>query len=85
VWCVDVDLGFSDLLALYQVTSHVTGLQYHAQSGILEKVMEEGGSSHMFCVLLPHLHHANLSFLYPTVFFQVCKSHHIGYDNKVSW
>lgn len=89
LWCVDVDLGYSNMLALFRVMRHVTGLQLDYNSGTLEWTTLDKGKEGQkrrkrgFGVLMPHLHHANLSFLYPSVFFQMCKAHHIGYDNKV--
>lgn len=84
LWCVDLDLGYSNNLALYRLMCHVTGLQLDVHSGVLEWALEGEGRKRGFGVLMPHLHHENLSFLYPTVFFQMCKAHQIGYNQKVS-
>ena len=83
LWCVDLDLGYSDNLALCQVMSHVTGLQLNTHSGVLEQTLDSD-RKRGFCVLLPHLLHANLTFLYPSVLLQVCKANHIAYNHKVT-
>jgi len=79
---VDLDLGYSDHLALHQLLSYITGAQMDWESGTLQVPGQEGGAER-FAVLSPHLHHTNLSVVHYHVFFQMCRAHHIGYDTKV--
>lgn len=83
IWCVDLDLGYSNNLALYQLMSYLTGCQLDSTSGALISSKEEP-DTYRFAVLAPHLYHSNLSLYYHSVFLQLCKAHYIGYDPNVS-
>ena len=79
LWAVDLDIGYSDHLALFNLMSYVTGARLHQESGQLVLPGGEG----RYAILSPHLLHTNLSVIHYAVFFQMCKAHHIGYDPKV--
>ena len=81
LWCVDLDLTYSNNLALYKLMSYLTGYQLDVESGVLHSSNSE--TPH-YAVLTPHLYHTNLSLYYHSIFFQMCKAHFIGYDPKVS-
>ena len=78
LWAVDLDLGYSNHLALQRLLGYVTGATVEPDSGQLVV-----GSSPRFAVLSPRLYHTNLSVVHYSVFFQMCKAHHIGYNAKV--
>ena len=80
LWAVDLDLGYSDHLALQQLLSYVTGLRGDWGRGQL--ALPEGGAR--WAILTPHLQHTNLSVVQYPIFFQMCRAHHIGYDPNVS-
>ena len=82
LWGVDIDLGYSDHLALHQLMSYVTGAHMDCERGTLE-VPGEGGVTGRFAVLSPRLYHTNFTVVHYPVFFQMCRAHHIGYDPKV--
>ena len=82
LWGVDIDLGSRDHLALHQLMSYVTGAHMDCERGTLE-VPGEGGIAGRFAVLSPRLYHTNFTVVHYTVFFQMCRAHHIGYDPKV--
>ena len=79
---MDLDLGYSNHLALQQLMSYVTGAHMDCERGTLE-VPGEGGVAGRFAVLSPHLYHTNFTVVHFPVFFQMCRAHHIGYDPKV--
>ena len=78
---MDLDLGYSNTLALYQLMSYVTGYEFNVESGALVNLKDE---SIQYAVLSPCLYHTNLSLIYHSIFFQMCKAHFIGYDPAVS-
>lgn len=80
VWAVDVDFGMSDCLVLQQLMSHVTGLTYDANSGLLT---DPETQEQRFAVISGRAQHSNLAIIHYHVFFQMCKAHLIGYDDKV--
>ena len=82
LWCVDIDLSYSNHLALYNLMAYVTGCKLDIHSGALLSKYDEVDRSR-YAVLAPHLYHTNLSLLYHHTFFQMCKAHLIGYDPKV--
>ena len=79
---MDLDFGYSDTLALYKLMNYITGFHLDTCSGQLIHKSGEEMPPH-FAVLAPHLHHTNLSLIYYSIFFQMCKAHHIGYNSTV--
>lgn len=80
LWCVDLDLCYSNTLALYQLMTYLTGFQFDVTSGTLSTL-----NNTRYAVLAPRLFHSNLSPLYYSIFFQMCKAHHIGFDPHVRY
>ena len=79
LWAVDLDLGYSNHLALQRLLGYVTGATVDPTSGQL--VVDSGPR---FAVMSPRLYHTNLPVVHYPVFFQMCKAHHIGYNTLVS-
>ena len=77
---MDLDVGYSDHLALYNLLSYLTGASLDVSSGQLRLA---GGGESRYAVLSAQLLHTNLSVIYYPIFFQMCKAHHIGYDTQV--
>jgi hypothetical protein len=77
LWAVDLDLGYSNHLALLKLLGYVTGATVDPRSGQL--VVESGPR---FAVLSARAYHSGLPVVHYPVFFQMCKAHHIGYDAK---
>ncbi|XP_054858749.1 IQ domain-containing protein H [Eublepharis macularius] len=95
VWAVDLDLHYSDHLALTQVLLYVTNGRLDSQSSRFEvqlvpkkpkfwqvqKEQPETVSIVSRCVVMSNsMMHTNLSIIYYNVFLQMCKAHGIGYD-----
>ncbi|XP_029288765.1 IQ motif-containing protein H isoform X2 [Cottoperca gobio] len=95
VWAIDLDLTYSDQLAMTQMLLMMTGGTLNCLTGCLEVPMPNKGKCcenqiaakppvvHRYAVLGSHLFHSNLSMLYHNVFFMVCKAHGIGFNMKV--
>lgn len=83
LWCVDLDLTYSNTLALYRLMHYLTGFELDAASGTLMS-SRKTEMCVPYAILSPHLYHTNLSPLYHSIFFQMCKAHFIGYDPNVS-
>ncbi|CAL8356373.1 unnamed protein product [Lota lota] len=89
VWAIDLDLRYSDQLAMTQLLLVVTGATLDCRSCRLlvplptqEKSPETESPSKRYAVLVNRLRHTNLSIFYHRVFFSMCKAHGIGYDTK---
>ncbi len=76
--------------------SHVTGIRLDASCGTLVVVLADAGETSpssppppppppppIFAVIAPHIYHTNLSLVYLSIFFQMCKAHFIGYNPEV--
>lgn len=84
LWCVDLDLTYSNNLALYRQMHYLTGFQLDVASGtLMSSSKKEKAQTSYYAILVPHLYHTNLSPLYHSIFFQMCKAHYIGYDPNV--
>ncbi|XP_058501678.1 IQ motif-containing protein H isoform X1 [Solea solea] len=92
VWAIDLDLRYSDQLAMTQMLLMMTGGTLNCRAGCLEVPMQIRGKQcqqqiadkrpavHRFAVLGSHLFHSSLSMLYHHVFFKMCKVHGIGFN-----
>ncbi|KAK5867320.1 hypothetical protein PBY51_011823 [Eleginops maclovinus] len=94
VWAIDLDLTYSDQLAMTQMLLMVTGGTLNFRTGCLEVPMPNREKCcelqtaakppvvHRYAVIGSHLFHSNLSMLYHNVFLMVCKAHGIGFNTK---
>ncbi|XP_054476032.1 IQ motif-containing protein H [Anoplopoma fimbria] len=94
VWAIDLDLTYSDQLAMTQMLLMMTGGTLNCHTGCLEVPMpiQEKRCEHQiaakppvvnrYAVIGSSLFHSNLSMLYHNVFFMVCKAHGIGFNMK---
>ncbi|XP_045562103.1 IQ motif-containing protein H [Salmo salar] len=93
VWAVDLDLSYSNQLAMTQLMLLVTGGKLDCRTSRLEVakpfLLQKGSkdtalpavASH-YAVLGSRLLHTNLSMVHYSVFFQMCKAQGIGFDIK---
>ena len=79
LWAVDLDIGYSNHLALLRLLCYVTGATVDPRSG---QLVVDGGPR--FAVLSPRVYHSSLPVVHYPVFFQMCKANHIGYDAMVT-
>nr|XP_033775559.1 IQ domain-containing protein H isoform X2 [Geotrypetes seraphini] len=95
VWATDLDPFYSDQLALTQLLLYVTQGELNCSSSCFtvprpvkhrrhHQEPEEVAPvmNNQYAVMSCHLQHTNLSIIYYSVFFQMCKAHGIGYDVK---
>nr|XP_056721734.1 IQ domain-containing protein H [Euleptes europaea] len=95
VWAVDLALHYSDQLALTQVLLYVTNGKLDCRSSHFEvqlvpkkpkfwQIQKEqpqtASTVTRSVVMSSSMMHTNLSFIYYSVFLQMCKAHGIGYD-----
>uniref|UniRef100_A0A8B9L7N0 IQCH-like ATP-grasp domain-containing protein n=1 Tax=Astyanax mexicanus TaxID=7994 RepID=A0A8B9L7N0_ASTMX len=87
VWAVDLDIGYSNQLAMTQMMLFMTSGTLNCRTGCLEVpplVINSKASAltSRFAVMSSKLFHTNLSMVHYSVFFQMCKAHRIGFDIK---
>ncbi|KAM4749052.1 IQ domain-containing protein H [Rhinophrynus dorsalis] len=97
IWATDLDLCYSDQLAMTQLLLYLTSGTLDCTNSRLEvplapkkaerfrpraQPVEIPPSSGRVAVLSSRLIHTNLSLVYYNVFFQMCRAHGIGYDVK---
>uniref|UniRef100_A0A3Q1I3L2 IQCH-like ATP-grasp domain-containing protein n=1 Tax=Anabas testudineus TaxID=64144 RepID=A0A3Q1I3L2_ANATE len=91
VWATDLDLTYSDQLAMTQMLLMMTGGTLNFHTGCLEvpNPMTEKCCERQippvvnyYAVIGIHLFHSNLSMLYHYVFFKICRAHGIGFNRK---
>ncbi|GAA6221404.1 IQ domain-containing protein H isoform X1 [Lates japonicus] len=94
VWAIDLDLTYSDQLAMTQMLLMMTGGTLNCRAGSLEvpmpireKCCEHQSAAkppvvHRYAVIGSHLFHSHLSMLYHNVFFMICKALGIGFNIK---
>uniref|UniRef100_A0A670ZI14 IQ motif containing H n=1 Tax=Pseudonaja textilis TaxID=8673 RepID=A0A670ZI14_PSETE len=73
VWATDLDLRYSDHLAMTQIALYVTEGTFDCASLVSRYILTS--------IQL----RGNLSFIYYNVFLQMCKAHGIGYDVRNNW
>ncbi|XP_068131135.1 IQ domain-containing protein H isoform X2 [Hyperolius riggenbachi] len=96
IWATDLDLHYSDQLAMTQLLQYLTSGTLDCTNSRLNVpvskklersrhrtvTVEDPLISSRAAVLSTRLVHTNLSLVYYNVFFQMCKAHGIGYDVK---
>ncbi|XP_045892621.1 IQ motif-containing protein H isoform X2 [Micropterus dolomieu] len=94
VWAIDLDLTYSDQLAMTQMLLMMTGGTLNCRAGCLEvpmpirdkccehQIAPKPPVINRYAVVGSHLFHSNLSMLYHNVFFMMCKAHGIGFNMK---
>uniref|UniRef100_A0A8B9L844 IQCH-like ATP-grasp domain-containing protein n=1 Tax=Astyanax mexicanus TaxID=7994 RepID=A0A8B9L844_ASTMX len=96
VWAVDLDIGYSNQLAMTQMMLFMTSGTLNCRTGCLEVpplvINSKASARHKapkalsvtsrFAVMSSKLFHTNLSMVHYSVFFQMCKAHRIGFDIK---
>ncbi|XP_056621616.1 IQ motif-containing protein H isoform X2 [Triplophysa dalaica] len=104
VWAVDLDLGYSNQLAMTQLMLMMTGGTMDCRTSKLEVPVRDMKTSvrqarvknkarclwspkqtsvtSRFAVMATRLTHTNLSLVYYSTFFLMCKAQGIGYDVK---
>ncbi|XP_052337046.1 IQ motif-containing protein H [Oncorhynchus keta] len=95
VWAVDLDLSYSNQLAMTQLMLMMTGGSLDCRTSRLEvpltkPFLRQKGSietalpavASRYAVLGSRLLHTNLSMVHYSVFFQMCKAQGIGFDIK---
>uniref|UniRef100_A0A3B4YQM5 IQ motif containing H n=1 Tax=Seriola lalandi dorsalis TaxID=1841481 RepID=A0A3B4YQM5_SERLL len=99
VWAIDLDLTYSDQLAMTQMLLMMTKGTLNCRTGCLEVPIfrQIHGMVSLSCFLTflqppvvnryavigSRLFHSNLSMLYHNVFFKMCKAHGIRFNMKV--
>ncbi|KAM4675920.1 IQ domain-containing protein H [Discoglossus pictus] len=97
IWAIDLDLHYSDQLAMTQLILYLTNGKLDCINSCLDvppaprkpersrhraQTIQTPPDSSRVAVLSSRLIHTNLSVVYYNVFFKMCKAHGIGYDVK---
>ncbi|KAK3607906.1 hypothetical protein CHS0354_036732 [Potamilus streckersoni] len=98
LWALDLNLQYSDSLAMFQLMTYVSNgvldisnHMFEVQPIKQDKKPRRRRLTHeeevpvntsRFGVLSTRLHHTNLSVVHYSVFFHMCRAHGIGYDIK---
>uniref|UniRef100_A0A3B5KSB2 IQ motif containing H n=1 Tax=Xiphophorus couchianus TaxID=32473 RepID=A0A3B5KSB2_9TELE len=89
IWGIDLDIGFSDQLAMTQMVLMATGgtLDWHTgcfevSMPVKEKCSEQELVDSRYAVIGIHMFHSNLSMLYHSMFFKMCKFNCIEFNKK---
>ncbi|KAM3869947.1 IQ motif-containing protein H [Diretmus argenteus] len=93
VWALDLDLRYSDQMAMTQMLLITTGGRLNCRTCRLEvpvPITEKSSAqiaaklpvANRYAVIGSHLFHTNLSMVYHSVFFKMCKAQGIGFDVK---
>ncbi|XP_027892584.1 IQ motif-containing protein H isoform X2 [Xiphophorus couchianus] len=94
IWGIDLDIGFSDQLAMTQMVLMATGGTLDWHTGCFEVSMpvkekcseQEALAKHLvdsrYAVIGIHMFHSNLSMLYHSMFFKMCKFNCIEFNKK---
>ncbi|XP_054588993.1 IQ motif-containing protein H isoform X2 [Nothobranchius furzeri] len=87
---IDLDVAYSDQLAMTQMMLMTTGGTLNCHAGSLEVQMSirktscavKNPGASCFAVIGTHLFHSNLSMLYHRVFLQMCNHHGTGFNKE---
>ncbi|XP_053575552.1 IQ domain-containing protein H [Bombina bombina] len=97
IWATDLDLCYSDQLAMTNLMLYLTNGTLDCTNSRLDvppapskmecsrhraQSMQTAPNASRVAVLSTRLLHTNLSVVYYSVFFQMCRAHGIGYDVK---
>ncbi|XP_068169967.1 IQ motif-containing protein H isoform X2 [Antennarius striatus] len=94
VWAVDLDLSYSDQLAMTQMLLMITGGTLNFHTGCLEvpiqirkkccehQIAAKPPVINCYAVIGSRLFHSNLSMLYHSVFFKMCNAYGLRYSMK---
>uniref|UniRef100_W5N947 IQ motif containing H n=1 Tax=Lepisosteus oculatus TaxID=7918 RepID=W5N947_LEPOC len=85
VWAIDLDLCYSDQLAMTQLLLMMTGGRLDCRASCLEvpaPPREPAPVTSRYVVMSSRLRHTNLSMVHYSVFFQMCKAQGVGFDIK---
>ncbi|XP_058012763.1 IQ domain-containing protein H [Ahaetulla prasina] len=97
VWATDLDLRYSDHLAMTRVALYVTEGTFDCASSRFQVQLpskkppvqkEQTRSTSLvsrYVLMSSSIKNGNLSFIYYNVFLQMCKAHGIGYDVQNNW
>ncbi|XP_026528836.1 IQ domain-containing protein H-like [Notechis scutatus] len=91
VWATDLDLRYSDHLAMTQIALYVTEGTFDCVSSRFQvqlapkkaPVQKEASLVSRYILMSSSIKNGNLSFIYYNVFLQMCKAHGIGYDVRL--
>uniref|UniRef100_A0A8D2LT79 IQ motif containing H n=1 Tax=Varanus komodoensis TaxID=61221 RepID=A0A8D2LT79_VARKO len=83
VWAIDLDLHYSDHLALTQVLLYVTNGVLDCRLSRFEVQLTP--KKRRSVVMSSSVMHGNLSLICYNVFLRMCKAHGIGYDVQNNW
>uniref|UniRef100_A0A3Q2VTR0 IQ motif containing H n=1 Tax=Haplochromis burtoni TaxID=8153 RepID=A0A3Q2VTR0_HAPBU len=95
VWAVDLDITYSNQLAMTQMLLMMTGGTLNCRTGCLEapmpisekcfehQIVPKAPVGNLCAVIGNHLFHSDLSMLYNKVFLMMCKAHGIRFNKKV--
>ncbi|XP_063336452.1 IQ motif-containing protein H [Pelmatolapia mariae] len=94
VWAVDLDITYSNQLAMTQMLLMMTGGTLNCRTGCLEvpmpirekccehQIVPKAPVGNRCAVIGNHLFHSDLSMLYNKVFLMMCKAHGIRFNKK---
>uniref|UniRef100_A0A3Q2W3V7 IQ motif containing H n=1 Tax=Haplochromis burtoni TaxID=8153 RepID=A0A3Q2W3V7_HAPBU len=94
VWAVDLDITYSNQLAMTQMLLMMTGGTLNCRTGCLEapmpisekcfehQIVPKAPVGNLCAVIGNHLFHSDLSMLYNKVFLMMCKAHGIRFNKK---
>ncbi|CAF1395000.1 unnamed protein product, partial [Didymodactylos carnosus] len=97
LWAVDLSIGYSEHVSMYNVMRYVTTGKFDSSQHLFDVSIKQtkrlrnwqNGAPEQttiaksrYAVWSSRLHHTNLSVLHYSVFFQMCRAHGVGFDIK---